>query len=92
MLNSIDFCDNLSAYFDVILLFYFTPGIILLWVMGSLAERNPIQKKQEEDVKSSFLHQSLWVIITMFGGMFLVNKETYKKFKKIYNKKIKANR
>ena len=82
MLNSIDFCDNLSEYFDVILFFYFIPGIILLWVMGCLAERNPIQNKQDEDAKIGFLPQCLWVFITMFGGIFLVDKETYEKFKK----------
>lgn len=82
MYKTINYCDNLLDYLEALFGFYLVPGILLVWAMASLAARNPKVQAQSNAPKAGFFKQCLWVIIAMFGGMFVIEKSLHEEFKR----------
>lgn len=82
MYKTINYCDNFLEYWGPTLCFYVIPGILLIWAMASLAARNPKEQVQSNEPKVGFFKQCLWVLIAMFGGMFVIEKSLHEEFKR----------
>ena len=77
----INICADFLLYIPQILSFHVIPGILLAYVMTRLAKRNPKPLNSIDTPKAKILKQSLWTLIAMFGGMFVIDKTLHEQFK-----------
>ena len=77
----INICADFLLYIPQILSFHVIPGILLAYVMARLAKRNPKPLNSIDAPKANILKQSLWTLIAMFGGMFVIDKTLHEQFK-----------
>lgn len=82
MYKTIHYCENFLDYWEEIMGFYLIPGLLFVWIMASLASRNPKTQVQVNEPKARFFKQCLWILITMFGGVFAIEKSLYEEFKR----------
>lgn len=82
MYKTINYCDNLFEYWGPALCIYIVPGILFVWAMARMASRNPKYQTVSDEPKAGFFKQCLWILIAMFGGVFVVDKTTHEQFKR----------
>lgn len=82
MYKTINYCDNLIEYWGPALCIYIVPGILFVWAMARMASRNPKYQTVSDEPKAGFFKQCLWILIAMFGGVFVVDKTTHEQFKR----------
>lgn len=82
MYKTINYCDNLIEYWGPALCIYIVPGILFVWAMARMASRNPKYQVVNDEPKAGFFKQCLWILIAMFGGVFVVDKTTHEQFKR----------
>ena len=82
MYKTINYCENLIEYWGPALCIYIVPGILFVWVMARMASRNPKYQVVNDEPKAGFFKQCLWILIAMFGGVFVVDKVTHEQFKR----------
>lgn len=77
----INICADFLYYIPQVLGFHVIPGILLAYVMTRLALRSPKPLDLNDAPKANILKQSLWTLIAMFGGMFVIDKSLNEQFK-----------
>lgn len=82
MYKTINYCENLIEYWGPALCIYIVPGILFVWAMARMASRNPKYQTVSDEPKAGFFKQCLWILIAMFGGVFVVDKTTHEQFKR----------
>ena len=82
MYKTINYCNSLIEYWGPALCIYIVPGILFVWAMVHMASRNPKIQVQSNEPQAGFFKQCLWILIAMFGGVFVVDKTTHEQFKR----------